>query len=72
LGILLETLSLQAFWAVKRGLPTTLSTVNVDIWKKRFKSDCLGDKVEKLLRASRAEAFGGEYCPSACYDRIFP
>ncbi|WP_444848293.1 hypothetical protein [Duganella caerulea] len=37
LGILLKPAPLKAFSAVKWRLFTTLSTVGVDIWKKRFK-----------------------------------
>ncbi|WP_147330541.1 MULTISPECIES: hypothetical protein [unclassified Duganella] len=37
LGILLKPAPLKAFSAVKWRLFTTLSTVDVDIWEKRFK-----------------------------------
>jgi hypothetical protein len=80
LGILLKPASLLAFRAVKWHLPTTLSTVGVDIYEKGFKNGRLAGLGEKALAKWRsrpaakplpmrlAHCFGA--CLEACFEQI--
>ncbi|MCU6497287.1 hypothetical protein LPN04_05700 [Rugamonas sp. A1-17] len=52
LGILLKPAPLKAFSAVKWRLFTTLSTVDVDIWEKRFKYGGLSAFPQELHQAA--------------------
>jgi hypothetical protein len=51
-GILLKSLSMLGFWAVKSHLSTALSTVVVDINKKADKSDTYGYCTVLMVRRS--------------------